>query len=295
MLKYIPIILFFCFSSAERLEIENDKIAVFNVYNNQHFLLNNRHYRESINPIFTLNLRKGEYIVSKADIKLFDGRAVYGKPYLKNRILKPNKPLLVSKVEIVAKKNSDLYILATAYNVYPVKNRYKFTLYYNNNPIYSSMTNSFEYFTVLKSLGERNSFALYVEGDINACLCPTIGTGYNSGYQLAAWEKSKDKNKNANKITTNIPINIPVNINQKNDNYDPRDIDRPTQINLTVTRPKNNKYNHTLDISSNSLTIDYKVLPTTVKDNNINIKSKINLFPNIFGIFYKYLDFNYLY
>ena len=89
MLKYIPIILLFCFSSAERLEIENDKIAVFNVYNNQHFLLNNRHYRVSINPIFTLNLRKGEYMLF-ANIKLFDGK-LFGKPYLKNRILKPKK------------------------------------------------------------------------------------------------------------------------------------------------------------------------------------------------------------
>ena len=292
MLKYIPIILLFCFSSAERLEIENDKIAVFNVHNNQHFLLNNRHYRESINPIFTLNLRKGEYIVSKADIKLFDGRAVYGKPYLKNRILKPNKPLLVSKVDIAAKKNSDLYILATAYNVYPLKNRYKFTLYYNNNPIYSSTTNSFEYFTVLKSIGEKNSFALYVEADINACLCPTIGTGYNSGYQLAAWKKLEEKDKNANKITTKIPINIPNNINQKNSYF----IDEPSQFNITVTRPKNNKYNHTLDISSNSLTIDYKVSPTTIESNdNIDIVSQKVVFPNIFGIFYKYLDFSYIY
>ena len=298
MIRHIPIILLFCISSAERLKIETDKVAVFNVKTKQHFLLNNRHYRESINPTFTLNLRKGEYYVTSNNIKLFNGRANYGTPYLQNRIIKPHKPLLVSKVDIISKKDSQIYILATAYNVYPVKNNYRFTLYYNNKPLYTELTNSFEYFTVLKAIGQFNSFSLYVEAPINACLCPTIGTGYNSGYQLATWENPKEENSSnmvnsriikipiASEIKNNENMNKDHNIN-KNQNI--QSGNSMTHIKLTIIMPKNNDYNHSIRINADDLPIDYYLDHKIIKRTNNLDKLPITV-PNIFSLFYKYLD-----
>ena len=128
--------------------------------------------------------------MSDSDVKLFDGKALYGKPYLKDILIRPGKPTLISSVTIKSKKDDLIYILATGYNVYPVKNTYFFSLSYNGKVIYSKKTNNFEYFTSLKAEAEISLFSLFVSSDYYSCLCPTIGTGYNSGYQVAAWKKT---------------------------------------------------------------------------------------------------------
>ena len=278
MYKYIPIFYFFFFSNAYLLNINNDKIAVIKPDLNKQFKLNNLVYRESINPVFTLNLKKGSYQTNNRNIKLFDGKAKYGKPYLKDILIKPEKLNILSKVTINTKKDSDIYVLATVYNIYPLKNSYNFFVYHNNKLLYEKIGNKLEFFTVLKTKSELNIFSIYVKSSIFACVCPSIGSGYDSGYQLATWVNISPEKTNNYTFESKI-IKIRDKISSYSNNTD---FENKSNIKITILKPIEQTHNYSININSEDLPVKF------ISNDRIFFKKKSAT--NIFSIFYKYFD-----
>ena len=96
-------------------------------------------------------------------------------------------------------------------------------MYHNNKQIYTDFSNRFEYFTkIATSFGIMDTFSLYVNSYLEACLCPMIDSGYNSGYQLAAWQNTNEEVYN--KVRSNL-VKLPTQLyivtsSQNNYTYD---------------------------------------------------------------------------
>jgi hypothetical protein len=193
MIHLLLIMLTFNFCNS--IYLDNDYVGIFKKSNINPYIINNNIYRESTYPIYTLNLKQGNYNFSDNNYKLFLGRAIYGEPYFKDYLLKPTKITQIASLNILVKKNTRINVMATVYNILP-NVVYEFKLYHNNYLIHKSYGNNFEYFGHLLSKG-NNVFSLYVLSQNYSCLCPSIDNGFKSGYQLSSW---LDIKKEINKI-----------------------------------------------------------------------------------------------
>ena len=165
------------------------------------YYINNNIYRESLYPIYTLNLKKGNYNFSDNNYKLFLGNAMHGQPYFKDYLLAPNKITLITSLNIFAKKDKKINVMATVYNILP-KSTYQFKLFHNNYLIYKSIVILSIFGYILSKV--NNVFSLYVSSQNYSCLCPSFDNGFKSGYQLSSWVDIK---KEVNKIFETEKVN----------------------------------------------------------------------------------------
>ena len=103
MINLLIILLSFNFCNS--LYLEADYVGIFKKSHINPYYINNNIYRESLYPIYTLNLKKGNYNFSDNNYKLFLGNALYGKPYFKDYLLAPNKITLITSLNIFAIKD----------------------------------------------------------------------------------------------------------------------------------------------------------------------------------------------
>ena len=194
-------LLLFCllinFSNQYQLDITETKIALFDTYNN-HFLLDGNYYRESINDRFVLELKPGQYNISDNKYQLFDGKLIYGKPYAKDTLLKPNVTKQISSAYSYNLEDQYLHIFANVANLQ--KKVLKFNIMHNGKLIKEITNNKLNFKTIVKAYSGLNFISLNAISDNYYCICPSMDKGYTNSYQLAIWN---DTIIDTNKIIVN--------------------------------------------------------------------------------------------
>ena len=196
----LTLILFYLlinFSNQYQVNIKEPKIVLFDTENN-YFLLNGNHYRESINDRFILQLKPGEYNISNNKYQLFDGKLIYGKPYAKDSLLKPNITSQISSAYSYNIDNQYLHIFANVANLQ--KKILKFNINHNGKIIKEVTNNKLNFKTIVKAYPGLNVVSLNAISNDYFCICPTMNKGYTHSYQLAIWN---DTFINENEVVTN--------------------------------------------------------------------------------------------
>ena len=209
-------------NSDNQIDIKKKSVLIFKPNKNE-FRVNNIKYREGINPIFALNFRPGIYNVSENPLQINNGWAKYGNNYFKDILIK-NDWKTIDKINIYLHKNANINIIASAY--YPhfynnsKLNRIEYKIYHNNNQLYWSKYHTFDYIGKYKfNMGEHLFTFMAKTNDI-ACLCPTIGTGFNSGHHFAVWKNIIEEEKVRLPVSITLPIYHKVNNDVKINNIE---------------------------------------------------------------------------
>lgn len=190
---------------------ENNNIILFKP-NKQPFLINDKHYRESINKFFVLNFKPGLYFSSEKPFSEYKGTIFYGKRSLKDTIVN-NKWKIIDIINFNLKKKRKINILSSITLNYK-HSEIIFKLIHNDliidisNKIDKLFSKIFEkgYHTISLQAKSKNA----------VCICPSFKDGYLNSYQLAVWWINKYDDKKNSSNSTNIPIPNSVSIN----NYD---------------------------------------------------------------------------
>ena len=200
-------------NSDKQIEIKKRSVLIFRPNKNE-FRINNIKYREGINPIFALNFRPGIYNVSENPIQIKNGWAKYGNNYLKNILVKNNWKT-IDKIKLNLNKNSIVNVIASANKPYfynqSKNNKIEYKIYHNNNQLYWSKYKTIDYIGKYNINKGIHLFTFMVKTNDIACLCPTIGTGFDSGHHFAIWKNSIEEEKVRLPISVTLPLYHKVN------------------------------------------------------------------------------------
>lgn len=207
--------------SQHQLDINKKSVAVFRP-KYQDFRINNIKYREGINPIFAMNFRPGVYNVSENPILINPGWAIYGNNYFKNALIKSNWKI-IDTIKFYLHKDSIVNIIASAYHPYfynkDKSNKIEYIIYHNKDQLYINKYKSFDF--ISKNYFNKGPHLLTFMAKTNdiACLCPTIGTGFQSGHHFAMWINMIEKEQIRVPYKITLPIYHKVNNDINNDMF----------------------------------------------------------------------------
>ena len=171
------------------LSIIKSEISVFeNV--KQPFKINNIRYRESINPIFALELSNKWETISENNIANYQGKVVYGNNQLKDILIQTTW----TKIDYA-------YIFNDYPNLYHILGSTKINT--NRNIDYKIMDNSNilwktsdlnlnHFYDYLLESGFHN-ISIWAKANNPICLCCSKNKGFTNSYQLAVWKEDNDR------------------------------------------------------------------------------------------------------
>lgn len=175
----------------------------------QPFYIDNKKYREAINPIFAFGFKKTSIYISEKPIATYLGNIYYGQNQLQNIIFRNNIWKPIDKIYISSEQEQIIYILASTFGLRQSMH-YKITV--NNITIANPYMKNLDYFNNITVRRGEHIIMLWGKSNTPIGLCPSTGKGYSMSYQFVAW-KTASKSKHAyssNKIRKPVYQSNPV-------------------------------------------------------------------------------------
>lgn len=182
--------------SLQNIQIDNDKTLIFD---KSPIYVNNIKYRESINPIFFLYFKKGNYNISHSPISIINSKPIYGKCQLNDIITNNNSWTIIDNLYYYHPFDGFAQILASS-SIF--KNNLHFRIRKNNQILSYYYGNRFKFFEKLWFLkGDVNLF-LEAKSNYNFKFYPSLNNGFYNSYQIGLWGNYTKKKNNDTHISS---------------------------------------------------------------------------------------------